>query len=205
MTSYKRFPSLRWIIQEEKAIFSRTGEIIPRKRWFFLSSSLGPGAQLNPSPLKDLASAWEQLFEQSRRRSPLPPSKVRATPNNDIRNDPWHEARWSIARLVPTVTHAYPTTMRPSFQATIQARGQPSASPKRMHNADIRNEQRPPTRISLFVRGMMKRWNGSSSTAKVATTGSFDPDRFIPSMEIIALPNVYSMDSPIQFPHLKIF
>lgn len=156
MTSYKRFPSLRWIIQEEKAIFSRTGEIIPRKRWFFLSSSLGPGAQLNPSPLKDLASAWEQLFEQSRRRSPLPPSKVRATPNNDIRNDPWHEARWSIARLVPTVTHAYPTTMRPSFQATIQARGQPSASPKRMHNADIRNEQRPPTRISLFVRGMMK-------------------------------------------------
>lgn len=156
MTSYKRFPSLRWIIQEEKAIFSRTGEIIPRKRWFFLSSSLGPGAQLNPSPLKDLASAWEQLFEQSRRRSPLPPSKVRATPNNDIRNDPWHEARWSIARLVPTVTHAYPTTMRPSFQATIQARGQPSASPKRMHNADIRNEQRPPTRISLFVRRMMK-------------------------------------------------
>lgn len=34
---------------------------------------------------------------------------------------------------MPAVTHAYPTTMRPSFQATIQARGQPSASPKRMH------------------------------------------------------------------------
>lgn len=32
-----------------------------------------------------------------------------------------------------TVTHAYPTTMRPSFQATIQPRGQPSASPKRIH------------------------------------------------------------------------
>lgn len=50
------------------------------------------GVPLKP-PLEGLRRGGEQLFEQSRRRSPLPPSKARATPNNDIRNDPWREAR----------------------------------------------------------------------------------------------------------------
>lgn len=143
MTSFKRFPPPRWIRgivisnrEEKAAIFSRSREIIPRKRW----SPLLLPSQLNPPLLKDLASAWEQLFEQSRRRSPF------TTFESARYAQQWYSKR-SVARgsvihceAGATVTHAYPTTMRPSFQATIQPRGQPSASPKRIHthNADIR-------------------------------------------------------------------
>lgn len=157
MTSYKRFPSLRWIIERRKSnLFKKRRDYSEKKMalsFFFPRTRHA----IKSVPLKGLGLRLGTIIRTI--ASPITFTTIESARYAQQ----WYSKR-SVARgsvihceAGATVTHAYPTTMRPSFQATIQPRGQPSASPKRMHAqcGYKKTNSGLPLGFPLFARGTM--------------------------------------------------